>query len=38
VLVGVGGGEDMYGGLICRLVAICSSFDFRFGISIVAFL
>jgi hypothetical protein len=38
VLVGVDGGGDMYGGLICSLVAVCSSFDFRFGISIVAFL
>jgi hypothetical protein len=28
----------MYGGLICRLVDICSSFDSRFGMSIVALL
>ena len=38
MLVGVSGGGDMYGGLICRLVEICSSFDLRFGMSIVAFL
>ena len=28
----------MYGGFICNLVVICSSFDLRFGISIVVFL
>jgi hypothetical protein len=38
VLVGVGGGVCMYGGFICNLLVICSSFDSRFGVSIVVFL
>jgi hypothetical protein len=38
VLIGVCGRGVMYRGLICRLVVICSSFDFRFGMSIEVFL
>jgi hypothetical protein len=38
VLIGVGGGDVMYGGFICRLVVICSSFDSKFGMSIAVFL
>jgi hypothetical protein len=38
VLIGVGGGIVMYGGIICNLLVICSSFDSRFGVSIVVFL
>ena len=38
ILIGVGGSVVMYRRLICRLVVICSSFDSRFGMFIVAFL
>jgi hypothetical protein len=38
VFIGVRGSVVMYGGLICRLEVICSSFDSRFGMFIVAFL
>jgi hypothetical protein len=38
VLIGVGGGVVMYGGIICNLLVICSSFDSRFGVFIVVFL
>jgi hypothetical protein len=37
-LIGVCGGGDMYGWFIYRLVVICNSFDFRFGLSIEVFL
>ena len=38
VLFGVGGGVDMYEGLICILVVICRILDSRFGMLIVVFL
>jgi hypothetical protein len=38
VLIGVGGGIVTYGEFIFNLLVICSSFDSRFGISIVVFL
>jgi hypothetical protein len=38
VLIGVGGGGAMYGGLICRLVVICSSFVSRSYMSMAVFL
>jgi hypothetical protein len=38
VLIGVGGGGAMYGGFICRLVVICSSFVFRSCMSMTMFL
>jgi hypothetical protein len=38
VLTGVGGGVIMYGDFMFNLVVICSSFDSRFGMSIVVFL
>jgi hypothetical protein len=38
VLVGVGDGGTMYGGLICRLVMICSNFFFKSCMSMPMFL
>jgi hypothetical protein len=38
VLIGVGGGGAMCGGLICRLVVICSSFVSRSCMSMIVFL
>ena len=38
LLTGVCGGGNTYRGFICRLMVICSSFDFRFGMSIELFL
>jgi hypothetical protein len=38
VLIEVGGGGAIYGGLICRLVVICSSFVSRSCMSMMVFL
>ena len=38
VLFGVGGGVDMYEGLICNLKVICHILVSRFGMFIVVFL
>ena len=38
VWFGVGGGVEMYGGLICILVVICRILDSKLGMFIVVFL
>jgi hypothetical protein len=38
VLIGVGGGVNIYGGFIRSLVVICKNFDSKFGTFIGVFL
>ena len=38
MLIGVGSSVVMYGGFICNLLVVCSSYELMFGTFIVVFL